>query len=357
MHHIFAVEFSPSFTKIKFSIWQFFFLFKFLDNKDGSKKPAAQTAPPSSGQQQPSARPSSSGGHGQQSTAGEPVIRQSLQELAITEPAPPIARSAPKQKQKQKPPQQQLPPPPQQESGGPICQGQQQQRALPVQPPRRDQPQEQQKGKKNWPLPIQERNRTQGPTQHQSQEQQSSMPVGQPPRNLPRAESTQSIPSSTGGARGGGAIPKASKIEKSIAQKSTVEPGNRRKLRIPSKEPGKRGEPLGLIETNYLQLDISNIVENVYKYDVEIAIRRGPKKLNLAAFLKFCTEFLPNERGISYDWRKIALANRPLGIEGELVGDVQITHPDTGKLLACTVTIKPAKEGRAVVPIRHELQK
>lgn len=228
--------------------------------------------------------------------------------------------------------------PPQQKTGGPS-QGKQQP-----------------KGGKPMTGPPQtvERNRTQGPSQHQ----QKSMPIEQLPRSVPRAGSSQSISSvsssSTGvGAQGGGgAIPKASKPEKSIAGKSP------RTFRPITKAPGTLGKPLGNIETNFLQLDLSKLVESVYKYDVEITIERGPRtKFNLAAFIEFCRIYLPNERGISYDWRQIALTARPLNIKGEeLSGEVRITHPNTGKSLDYRVTIRPAADG-AMVPIKNALAK
>lgn len=345
------------------------------------KQQAQQQQPklPQPPQQWQQPQTSSSGGRSQQSTAMEPNVHQFMQQFSANKPtasSQPTKQQQTQQKlpqppqQWQQPPQgqqpqqrqqQQLPPKPQEKSGGPI-QGQKQ-RAMPEQQPRHDKPQQQPKGNKNGP-PIQvERNRTQGPSQHQSQDRQTSMPIEQLPRSVPRADSSQSVrsvssssSSTTAGVAHGGAIPKASKPEKSIAGKSMPLPKNLRALRPITKEPGTRGKQLGFIETNYLQLDIKKLVENVYKYDVEVEINKGPKKLNLAAFLKFCAEFLPNERGISYDWKKIAVTARPLKIEGELAGEVQIIHPNTGKTVDCKVTIKPAADG-AMVPIRRELAK
>lgn len=483
-----------------------FFLGIFPDKKDGSMKPAGQAAPPPD--EQPSAKPSTSGERSQQSTAKEPNIRQSMQQLTVNEPVPPSQpkRQQQQQKQKQQQPQQQQqqssplsggggsvrqflqqvaneqmsgsqptkqqqqqqtqqqhkqkqhkqnqkqqqpessslgersgsvrqflqqvaneqmsgsqptkkqqqPQPQQQQkqqkqqqqssSGG---QGQQpkakepnvhqfpankpmggsqpqkqvkQQQPLPAPPQPWQQPQPQQmawgpsQGKQQqhaWPEQPKggkpktgpppsfevERNRTQGPSQHQS-----SMPIDQLPRSVPRAGSTQSISSvsssstSTSGAHCG-AIPKASKPDKSIAEKGMSLPKDLRAFRPITKAPGTLGRKLGFIETNFLQLDISKLVDNVYKYDVEIEIEKGPKnKFNLAAFIEFCRIHMPNQRGISYDWRKIVLTARPLNIKGELAGEVQITHPHTGKALNYTVTIKPAKDG-AMVPVKHALAK
>lgn len=254
-------------------------------------------------------------------TVGEPAICQSLQDLAVTEPVPSVTKSEPKQ---------------QQHSGGSIRKDQQQERVTHERPPWHDEL----KGAKNWPPVVEERNRTRGPPQHHSKEQQSSIP---------------SSPSTS--VAHGGAIPKTPTTATSIAKKPTATaPQNLRTLRIPIKEPGTRGDQLGLIETNYLELNITKLVENVYKYDVEATIKRGPKKLNMAAFLEFQAEFLANEQGISYDWKKIAVATHKLDIGNEKAGGVQITHPDTGKILDCNVTIKPAKDG-AVVPIKRGLMK
>lgn len=316
---------------------------KFSDNKDGSKKTAASTAAPLASGQQPSA----SGGTGQKLATGEPGTCQSLQELAITEPVPSIVKSGPMQQRQQ---QQQLQTS-QQQAGGPNRKGQQQ-RNVPKQPPQQE---GQRKSENDWP-PAEERERTRGHSSQHHSHGQSSMSIEQLPRSVPQAESSQSIPSSSSSSATSVAIPKTSKTGKSIVEKSNATPKNLRALSIPTKVPGTRGKPLGLIETNYLELDISKLVEIVYKYDVEINIRRGPKKLNMAAFLKFRNEFFPNERGISYDWRKIALTNRQLAINGELVGDVQITHPGSGKTLDCNVTIKPANDG-ALVPIKCALSK
>lgn len=248
---------------------------------------------------------------------------------------------------KQRQQQQQPPLLSQQQAGGPISKGQQQQGAMPKQPPRQDNPQGQRKGKNDGP-PAQERERTRG---HVSQHH---------PRNVAQGETSQSIPSSSSSSSTnlayGGAIPKASKTGKSIVEETSAAPQDLRALCAPTKKPGTRGKQLGLIETNYLVLDISNLVKNVYKYDVEINIKRGPKRLNMAAFQKFCAQFFSNEHGISYDWRKIGVTARKLNIKGELVGDVQITHPGSGKILDCTVTIKPASDG-AMVPVKSALTK
>lgn len=328
----------------------------FSDNKDGTKKPSAEAAPPSSGS-------------GQQSASGESAIRklrQSVQAMAITEPAQPVARqhqqqqarpalqqqheaggatrqqpvarSEPKQRQQQ--PLQQ-----QHQAGGPIHQTQQQpqrqQRPMSQQPPWTNQPHQQSAmGKMDRP-PAQDRDRTRNQPQPKNQQERPSQPT-EPPRNVPsRAESTQSTCSSASKAHGG-AIPKASAA------------GNLRELPpLPKKSPGTRGKELGLIETNYLQLDFSKIVPNAYKYDVEITGR--PRKFYLSAFLQFCAQFLPDQRrGISYDWKKIAVANCRLPIDGELEGDVQVRHPDTGKLLDYKIVIKPAGDG-ASVPIKSAL--
>lgn len=121
---------------------------------------------------------------------------------------------------------------------------------------------------------------------------------------------------------------------------------------LPIVPPATRGKVLGLIETNHLELDISKMVENAYKYDVEIT-SKGPKKLYSAAFSEFCAQFLPEQQhGISYDGKKIALANCRLSINSELVGEVQVKPPDTGKMWDFTVAIKPANDG-ASVPLKR----
>lgn len=194
---------------------------------------------------------------------------------------------------------------------------------------------------------IEERDRTHGPTfQHRTREQ-PSQPI-ETPHDLPRAESVQSVCSSTSSARGG-AIPKASVSRKVSTQVA------RRPLTFPIKEPGTLGEKLGEIETNYLKIDISKFLKsiNIYKYDVEIETK-GPRKLYLAAFLKFREQFLPNQPGIAYDWKKIAVANFEL--DHELTGDVEVRHPQTCKIWDYKVTLKPAKQG-ALVPIKESLTK
>lgn len=298
-----------------------------------------EPAPPKAGtksrqQQQQQVASASHHGKGKQHalTVGEPPVHQ-LQQLTVTDPVPLIAKSEPKQQQQQ--------------ATRPTHQGQEKQR--------RDQLQETawQKGKKSWPS-TEERDRTHGPTfQHRSQGQ-SSMPI-ETPHDLPRVKSVQSVGSSTSSARGG-AIPKASVSQKSSTQKPASKSTKGRQLRIPTKDPGTLGKSLGSIETNYMSLDISKLINNinVYKYDVEI-VTKGPKKLFLAAFLKFRAEFLSKQQqGIAYDWKKIAVANFQLN--DELTGDVQVKHPQTGKMWDFNVTIKLAKQG-ALVPIQDSLTK
>lgn len=121
---------------------------------------------------------------------------------------------------------------------------------------------------------------------------------------------------------------------------------------IPFIGKGSRGKPLGLIETNFLDLKIlGNMPQSVYQYDVEIETK-GPRKLYTKAFMQFLEENLPTEN-VVYDGRKIAFSSRLLKINGELVAEVSVIHPETHRTWDYTVKIQPADNN--AIPIRELL--
>lgn len=273
--------------------------------------PAWQQLPPQPQQQQQKQQKqrsdaSTASGSGQQVTAPE-SLRQRVKRMAVVEPSSQMVQP---EKQPPHPHQQQQ----QKQAGGPIRQGQQQ-NVQPQQPKKPQQP----NANTNRP-PAQETDRTRKPPPQQQQ------------------APGQSVRPSTSAAHGG------------AISKATTSKDLRELPPYPIKAPGTCGKPLGWIETNYLNLDIMKIAEMIYKYDVEIQVERGPRKLYLAAFLQFCAQYLPKQRhGISYDSRRIAVANY---FFEEVTGTVQVTNPDTGNQVECTVTVKPAG---APVPLKRAL--
>lgn len=186
--------------------------------------------------------------------------------------------------------------------------------------------------------------------QHQdgAWQQPQSSAWGQKPKHQPQASGSQ-----TQFEKGhGGAINKPPKESQPTdgggrggkpAAKSAPEE-NLPVLKVAPKKPGTKGKPMPPIETNFLSLmKLNQLVDNIYKYDVEIVAKKeakGPRKLFTSAFIQFNRQYFPQDH-LPYDGKKIAFANRELPIDGEQSGDVIVRHPDTGKNCAYTITIKP----------------
>lgn len=135
---------------------------------------------------------------------------------------------------------------------------------------------------------------------------------------------------------------------------------------------GKRGQELDFIEANYLKVNIDNIVEWVYRYDVKIRMN-VPKKLFNKVFLQFCTENLPinQSKQIAFDDEKmIALSPCELkkidrrGIRSEFKFILPDTENDwkkskksqnvrLNKTWLCEVAMRPAR--KFSIPIKGVL--
>lgn len=140
---------------------------------------------------------------------------------------------------------------------------------------------------------------------------------------------------------------------------------------IPCKGLGKRGKPLNCIESNYLPINIDQIVDRVYRYTVIIQID-GPPKLRTKVFAKFCSDYLREQANtIVYDDdSKTAISPSDLNIdkrrafrrefqfvcsneENEWRPSRRARTIQSNKRWSCKVTLKPFE--RLWFPIKQAL--
>lgn len=139
-------------------------------------------------------------------------------------------------------------------------------------------------------------------------------------------------------------------------------------------EDGKRGNKLDHIEANYLKVNVDNIVERIYRYDVDIRMN-GPKKLYTKVFSQFCADYLSIEQSkqIAFDDnRMIALSPCKLDMGNRgIYRKFNFELPDTendwktskksqnrsqkrlNKIWLCEVAMKPAR--KFSIPLKEVL--
>lgn len=134
----------------------------------------------------------------------------------------------------------------------------------------------------------------------------------------------------------------------------------------------KRGQELDYIEANYLKVNVDNIVEQVYRYDVDIRTR-GPRNFYTKVFMQFCVENLPidqSKRIVFDDDKMLALSPCILNIDKRGVRrNLKFVLPDTknewenskksknvrlNKSWDCVVAMRPAKNP-FFIPIKRVL--
>lgn len=130
----------------------------------------------------------------------------------------------------------------------------------------------------------------------------------------------------------------------------------------------KRGKELDFIESNHLEVNIDNIVEQVYRYVVEIQMM-GPKTLHTKVFMKFLADWPAPKPKIAFDDDKmIAFAPYPLNIGKKFSRSFRFTRQESEndwkkskpsknirliKSWDCTVSIRPAR--KFTIPIKRAL--
>ncbi|XP_055301016.1 protein argonaute-2-like [Sitodiplosis mosellana] len=175
--------------------------------------------------------------------------------------------------------------------------------------------------------------------QHQIQEGARSQ---QPQKSgFPRAESTQAMqPKKSAAASGGGTKPQQKRPELPTMEELKQQGIDR--LTVKYKGHGTRGRNLGKIETNYVPLSWGlTIPDYIYHYDVTFDPER-PKKLLGKVFTKFVeTNFPATNVFIVFDGGRNAYASEPLETTN-LVHEIKIIHPETGKEMNFEVNIQEA---------------
>lgn len=96
------------------------------------------------------------------------------------------------------------------------------------------------------------------------------------------------------------------------------------------------------IETNYLALNVSNIKNRAYHYDIVIEPDK-PKRLLKAVFNKFRETNFP-EIAIAYDGQKNAYAPVMLDFERPITRETQIVDDETSQQRTYMVSIKEVRD-------------
>lgn len=169
---------------------------------------------------------------------------------------------------------------------------------------------------------------------------------------FPRAESSQAMqPKKKSAATSSGEIKSQQKRPELPTMEELAKKGITR-LTVEPKGSGKRGLILGEIETNYVQLLISQIPDYIYHYDVSFNPER-PKKLLGRVFGEFvANNFSQTNIYIVFDGSRNAYASQPLSIDS-LVHQTIIKHPETGRQMEFNVNIQEANNSQ--IPFRAPL--
>lgn len=276
---------------------------------DGNRKKAPPDATSSSGGGMPAQEQSAVGPSGGSTSANRSRSLQIATEQAATGPSQ----------------QQNQPQPSQSESRADTSQ---QQRSG------RDQPAAQNEGQNIWNQP--------GKPKGQQQKQQSGVARAKPNQPI---QSTSSQGSQTAASKG------SKSPNKESAPALSME--GVQKLAVAYKGKGTRGKPLGLIETNYLELAVEKLVENVFHYDVTIE-PNTPKKLLATVFWEFKRQNFPSAY-IAFDGSRNAFASTQLTIPNDLKREIVIIHPITRRERKYVVSIKPAND--SLIPVKQTLKR
>lgn len=197
------------------------------------------------------------------------------------------------------------------------------------------------------------------PQQHQRQNQMQ--PMERPQRS--RQPAATAPPAATWGAAGtcpSSSRPSATQqitnqmkdlsIKNEVKQPAQQQPSQHQQQQVKqttalhqicaNKGAGTKGRKV-TIETNYLALDISKMVETAYHYDVTIE-PNNPKRLMQSVFGEFRTRNFPRIY-MAFDGQKNAYAPQPLNLNQAVQREIKIIDPENGQERSYVVAIKEVR--------------